>query len=133
MVHYCAELREAFNQILLVLVPLFFGQLSGHVGSHCIDHSQQGRCLVVSDLQSINREGGLLVLQHIDRRKCCSLSLCSSLSLRDYIIPITTIPQPYNATDIPLQKLDLLQLANPASLLNRRQLHRHVPISLIDL
>lgn len=54
VVHNGAKLREAFNQVFLVFVPLIFGQLAGHVCSHCVGDSEQGRGLAVSNLQSID-------------------------------------------------------------------------------
>ena len=39
VVHDSSELREAFNQVFLVLIPLIFGQLASHICSHCVDYS----------------------------------------------------------------------------------------------
>lgn len=126
-------LREALQQVLLVLAPLLFVQLPGHVSRHCVRYSEYCRGLIHALERCLDRELSLLVFQYVDGRECSCLCLCRSLRLRDNIITVTTIAQTDDAADGPFEQLDLLQLADTAGFLDGGQLHSHVAVRLIDL
>jgi hypothetical protein len=80
----------------------------GHVRSHCIGDSNQGRRFNPLVKVHIHVESSLLVFEHSDRRKGSCLGLCCILSLCDYVITITAITQPNNTVDCSLEQLYLL-------------------------
>lgn len=133
MMHDLPELRKPFNEILLVLRPFVLAELSGHVGGDCVDHPYHGGVFVRSRLQSIHWEVGLLIFEDVDGSKGGCLRLSCSLSLRDYIIAVAAISQSDSMAHVPFEKLNLLQLANPACFLDWGELDGDVPVGLVDL
>lgn len=133
MMHNGSKLRESFQKIFLILLPLLFWELSCHIWCHCICNSQQcgGRRIVVT--QIVNWEVSPFVFEDVDSSKSSSLSLSCSLSLSDNIVSINTISKPNNAIDGTLEKLYFLKFAYSTCFLDWWKLHSNVLLCLVNL
>lgn len=87
----------------MVFLPLLCSQVRGHVRSHCIGDSYQGRRFNPLVEVHIHVESSLLVFKHIDGCKRSRLRLGCILSLCDYVIAITAVTQPNNTVDCSLE------------------------------
>lgn len=116
VVHYLSELREPFNQVLLILLPLLLLELGGHVGCNCIYHPNQSGVGVDSNLECVHGKVGLFVLKDIYGCEGGGLSLGSCLRLRDHVISVAAVAEANDAADVALEEFYLLQLADAAGL-----------------
>ena len=89
--HDGSELREPFNEVLFVFVPLFFGDLTCHIRCYRVGDSEErgGEVVLVSEV--VDGEGGSFVFENIDGCECGSLGLCGGLGLSNNVVSVAAI------------------------------------------
>ena len=93
VVHNGSILREPFKQVFMVVRPLLFCEMSGHISCEGVGDSEDSGGSLVRRSR-VNGEGGLLVLDDVDGGEGCCLGLACSLGLGDDRVAVDGVPQP---------------------------------------